>query len=152
MWAWCALLIVTRASYAAGDRTTPLRLSLWAVAVNLALTVSLVWPLGGTGLAFGTSLTAMIQAAAATHCVERTIGRLDRRGLIAAGVKSLLGTTFAIALAWAALRALPDGDGLAVRSARVAAPLMVAVGTYLAAAKALRADEAWALLRGRTRA
>ena len=51
-WAACGLLIIARAFYALGDRQTPLRIGLLAVAVNLVANLTLVWIFAGPGLPF----------------------------------------------------------------------------------------------------
>lgn len=61
VWACCALPVLLRAYYALGDRTTPLRVGVAAMTLNLVLNLTLVWPLGEAALALSTSLCAVIQ-------------------------------------------------------------------------------------------
>ena len=61
VWAYAAIPVLVRGFYAAGNRTTPARLGLIAVGVNLALNLTLIWPLAEIGLAVATSIAAGVQ-------------------------------------------------------------------------------------------
>jgi putative peptidoglycan lipid II flippase len=73
VWAACGLLIVNRAFYALGDRRSPLQIGLLAVGINLVLNLSLVWPLGGAGLAFASAATATLQALISIWLIARRV-------------------------------------------------------------------------------
>lgn len=146
VWAWCGLLILTRAAYAAGDRLTPLRLSVWAVGLNLVLNLILVWPLGGTGLALATSITSIAQTLALGWRLQRSVGRLDVRNLALALAKSLAATLLMAAVGFAALAMLPESESLVGRVIRVVAPFAASVAVWFGAATLLRIDEVRLLL------
>jgi putative peptidoglycan lipid II flippase len=55
-------ILLTRLSYAMGDMRLPVRVGLIAVSVNIALDLVLVGPLGERGLAFATSISALVSA------------------------------------------------------------------------------------------
>ena len=74
VWAYCGLLIVQRGYYALGDRMTPLKIGIAAVAVNLVLNFALIWPFGGNGLAAATAITASIQFAVTVYWMQRRTG------------------------------------------------------------------------------
>ncbi|MCA9242007.1 MAG: murein biosynthesis integral membrane protein MurJ [Planctomycetales bacterium] len=61
IWAFCALPLVIRGFYALGNVRSPARQALPALVVNVVLSLLLVWPWQEAGLAWGTSLTAIIQ-------------------------------------------------------------------------------------------
>ena len=61
-WAFILLLISNRGFYALHDRQTPVRVGKWAVVWNFGLSAVLIYPLQGSGLAWGTSLATMVQA------------------------------------------------------------------------------------------
>lgn len=63
VWAYIANHTLTRAFYAVGDTRTPMRVSLWMVAANVALNLTLIWRLGEAGLAFSTALCSIGQLA-----------------------------------------------------------------------------------------
>ena len=61
IWAYSMTHILTRTFYAVGDARTPLRVSLVMVVFNLALNLTLIWPLGAAGLAWSTAISAAVQ-------------------------------------------------------------------------------------------
>lgn len=74
--AYSVMQLLTRAFYALGDRSTPTRLSMAMVGLNLALNVTLIWtPLGITGLAWSTTICSFIQWALLSRLLRRRIGR-----------------------------------------------------------------------------
>lgn len=87
VWASIAILIVNRGFYAVEDRLTPVRMASIAVVLNLALSLSLVFLVGGDGLAWASSVSAIVQLglcvwAAATRfgafeaaSIGRTVGK-----------------------------------------------------------------------------
>lgn len=60
-WAYCLLPILARGFYAVGDRTTPLRVGIVAVATDVALSLAFIGPFGERGLALSTALAACVQ-------------------------------------------------------------------------------------------
>ena len=80
IWAYSLNHVATRAFYAAGDTRTPMRIALVIVAVNLALNCTLIWKLGEAGLAWSTSISAILQLILLTRFSrklthERTLDR-----------------------------------------------------------------------------
>ena len=61
VWAYALNHLLTRAYYARADALTPLRVTLLAVVVNLALNCVLIWPFGAAGLAYASAATAVMQ-------------------------------------------------------------------------------------------
>jgi putative peptidoglycan lipid II flippase len=55
---YCGLHILTRAFYSLEDAMTPMKVGAVMVLANLALNLTLVWPLGAAGLALATAITA----------------------------------------------------------------------------------------------
>jgi putative peptidoglycan lipid II flippase len=90
VWAACGLLIMNRAFYALGDRRSPLRIGLLAVGINLALNLSLVWPLGGAGLALASAVTAMLQAVASAWLIARRVEEFRWKPLVLTFVKTTI--------------------------------------------------------------
>jgi putative peptidoglycan lipid II flippase len=147
VWAYCGLPIVHRCYYAVGDRQTPLRVGLCVVLLNLVLNFTLLWPLGGRGLALATSISAMLQFVAVTWLIQNRIGRFLWRGLASAFVRAALATlVMSSCCAWT-LDRLRGGDGFFQRLMPVAVPLVVSVIVYLAVARALGMNELWLLFR-----
>ena len=61
VWAYSINHVLTRAFYARGNTTTPMRIAIGMVFVNAVLNLILIWPLGEAGLAWATSTSAIVQ-------------------------------------------------------------------------------------------
>ncbi|MHC4878549.1 MAG: murein biosynthesis integral membrane protein MurJ [Planctomycetota bacterium] len=144
VWAACGLMIMNRAFYALGDRRSPLRIGLLAVVVNLFLNLSLVWPLGGEGLALASALTASLQCGASAWLIRRCIEPGGWSSVIMTFLKTVLATSAMAAMCLYTAAGLK----LAVGSA-FGLFVIVSAGaaTYLAAASLLGLREPFELLR-----
>lgn len=146
VWAACGLLIMNRAFYALGDRRSPLRIGLFAVVINLVLNLSLVWPLGGAGLALASAVTAMFQAVVSTWLiVHRVEGFLWR---------PLMLTLFKTVIASAAMLAMCEFMRRTLKFQSVSvfglfAIVSIGAATYLVAATLLGLREPVEFLRRR---
>jgi putative peptidoglycan lipid II flippase len=141
VWAFCAGPVLVRAFYAIGDRATPVKIGLAAVAFNFALNLILIWPLGEISLAVSTSAAAILQVSllavrfsAAGCCLEwpRLVGTLSR-SFIATGAMAV-GVLIVLAL-------VPKSPGAANAIARVALPLANGLIVYFAAHRLLCSPE-----------
>ncbi|NLF06555.1 MAG: murein biosynthesis integral membrane protein MurJ, partial [Pirellulaceae bacterium] len=81
IWAYCATQVMVRGFYALGDAATPVRIAAWMVGLNLALNLSLIWPLAENGLAISTSIAAAVQVIVLTLIFSRRRAHLDWRSL-----------------------------------------------------------------------
>ncbi len=70
----CLLQVVTRAFYARGDTRTPVRIAMLAMVANLVLNLLLVGPLGAAGLAWATSIAAVLNLGASCLALQGKIG------------------------------------------------------------------------------
>jgi putative peptidoglycan lipid II flippase len=95
VWAYSVNHVLTRAYYARGDTSTPMRVAIGAVGFNLLLNLVLMWPLREAGLAAATALSATAQTVVLSWLCGRTlgvrpladgVGRAAGRILLAAGV------------------------------------------------------------------
>lgn len=75
VWAYSMMHTVTRGFYALKDATTPLKISVAMVTLNLTLNLTLIWPLGAAGLAWSTALSAMAQAGLLVFFIRRRVPR-----------------------------------------------------------------------------
>jgi putative peptidoglycan lipid II flippase len=152
VWAYCGLLIVNRAFYALGDRRTPLNVGFAAVGLNVALSLMLIWPFAGVGLAIATSLVAMTQCLASGWLLTRRLGGIDRREVSVVVGKAVLATLCMGLAGYGVLAALQAAPGLGGRALRILVPLVVSLATYFAAAALLKFREPWDLVRTSKRA
>ena len=146
VWAYSALLIVHRGFYAMGDRSTPLKVGILAVVFNLILSFSLIWPLGGQGLALATAFTAMLQLAGVTWAFEWRVGRLDWRSLWETVFKSAIASCLMGLACWQTHLMLSQ-SALSSRLINAAAPIGVSLIVYFTAAKLLNLNELALLIR-----
>ncbi len=132
VWAYCGLLIVQRAFYAMGDRRTPLSFGMLALLLNVTLNLTLIWSIGGIGVALSTSIVAAWQFFVTGWALSRRLGGLEwaevgstlARVILATGVMTLA----ALGVAWF-LPALTTS-----RLATVAFPLAAALAAYFTTA------------------
>lgn len=112
--------------FARGDTATPVKLGLFAVALNLTLNLVLMGPLQHAGVALSTSLSAWVNAILlAVVLMRRRQLRLDRR--LRRTVPRLLLATMAMAAIVSALVILvPAGPGSAARA--LVAAIVVGAG------------------------
>jgi len=147
VWAYCGQLILYRAYYALDDRTTPLRVGLASVAVNLALNLTLIWPLGGEGLAYATTISATLQVIVLTWMIQSRAGQVDGRRLWETVFKSGIATAVMSAACFVAMWVCGEAQGIPSRVLSVVIPVAVSVIVYYAAATLLGMNELKMLLR-----
>lgn len=99
IWAYSMNHVITRAFYAFKDPKGPLRISLAMVGLNLALNLTLVWPLGAAGLAWATAICSMLQNVLLLRAIRSHVDRpVDRTVWVAWGRVALLTLLMAIPL------------------------------------------------------
>jgi putative peptidoglycan lipid II flippase len=130
--------------YALNESRTPVKVSVASVLVNAALNLALVRVMGYRGLALGTSIAALVNAATLLILLRRRLDGLDDRRVFLSFVKI---TTASIAMGAAAMALdryalvwLP-GDALLMQIVRLALSIGVAVAVLAAAAHLLHIDE-----------
>jgi len=69
--------ILARAFYATGDTTTPMRISVVCLLLNILLSLALIFPLRGLGLGLANSITATLNAGLLAYALRKKLGRLD---------------------------------------------------------------------------
>jgi putative peptidoglycan lipid II flippase len=156
---YSAVKIASPTFYSLRDSRTPVLVSVLSVAVNLVLNLLLVRVLGYAGLALGTALAALFNAAALLWLLRGRLGGLDARPVAVAAVKiGVASVLMAVAArsAWTWLDAALPGSGELHRIGSVALSIGAALLVLAAAAKLLRVEEfneaSKRLLRRATRA
>lgn len=93
IWAYCIVQVLTRAFYAKGDLSTPVRLALSMVTLNLALNLVLIFtPLKEAGLAWSTAFCGAVQALVLWSLLHRSHGGLLQRNVLGSALRSVLAT------------------------------------------------------------
>jgi putative peptidoglycan lipid II flippase len=142
IWAYSLNHVLTRAFYARGDTTTPMRLAIAAVVLNLSLNLVLVWQLGEAGLAWATGISAAIQCLALLMLVERKLGVAPIDAPTRAGVARLALASCLMGLGvWTVLWLLPPGPAWGMSLLRLAAGVIVGAGLYAALCVVMKLPE-----------
>jgi putative peptidoglycan lipid II flippase len=147
VWAYCALLIVHRGFYAVGDRRSPLTMSLIGMAINVGLDVTLIWPMGGAGLALATAVSSIVQCGLVLWVFELRVGRLDWRDLVRSCLQ-IGGATLAMTVVCLIVATLcPPGPTGTQRLLSVGAPVAASLAIYFGLARAFGMSEISLLFR-----
>ncbi len=95
--AYAAVRVVVPTFYALGDTRTPVRASFLAVAVNLALNLALMRPLGHLGLALSTSITALLNFVQLLAYLRQKVGPLGASRIASTLARVLAASAIAVA-------------------------------------------------------
>ena len=141
---YSAVRITSPTFYALGRPRVPVIVSVCSIVVNIVCSIVLVRIIGFGGLALGTSIAAIVNAAALVWMLRRRLDGLDDRRLAITSLK-VLGAAAAMAVASVAAqqmleRALPT-VGFAVRATRLAVSIGAGLVVLAATAKFLRVEE-----------
>ncbi len=142
--AYSAVKMTAPTFYALGDSRTPVLLSLASAGLNLALNLALVRVLGFRGLALGTAVAAIFNAAALLWLLQRRLDGLDgaRIGVTFAKVLAAslaMGASAHLTIVW--LTGAIAGSSSAVRALRVSIAIAAGLITLAAVARALKLEE-----------
>jgi putative peptidoglycan lipid II flippase len=136
--------VATPTFYAIGRSRVPVVVSAAAIALNIVLNLMLVRALGYRGLALGTSLAAMANAATLLVLLRRELNGLHASHMASVTFR-MLGAGVVMALvAWAVeheLAARLTGHGLVIQLARVGLAIVCGLATLTVAARLLRVKE-----------
>lgn len=144
LFAYGGVKVVVQVFYSLKDTATPVRVAAASVALNVALSLLLMRPLGVGGLALATSLSSVANMGVLFGLLRRRIGRVAGRAL-AVSVARILAASVAMGVAARALygalgAALPE-ERLPTLAARLGIAIAAALVTYFGAAAILRAEE-----------
>ncbi len=148
VWAYCASQVVVRGFYAMNDTGTPVRVAAWMVGLNLALNLTLIWPLAEAGLAVATSLAAAVQVFVLTAIFARRHARLGWRPLAAAAARTVVATLLMSVVVWTVRAAMPEGGGLKNELLQVLVPIALGGAAYCGAYGLLGGRELGMLMSG----
>lgn len=152
VWAYCGLLILQRGFYAVGDRITPMYVGLAAMLLNLVLNLTLIWPLGGRGLALSTALVAALQCGVTALLLQHKVGTLLWSQIRRTTFKTLVASGAMAIVCQLTFIAMRDRVFPLDRVVRLGAPLIVATLAFLVVAQVIGLKEPWMLMMGRHQA
>ena len=149
VWAYCGLLILQRGFYAIGDRLTPMYIGMVAMAVNAVCNLTLIWPLGGIGLAFSTAFVAAGQCILTALLLQRQLGRLRWGEIGRTTLKTSVATLAMILICLAMPQTFPVQGVFLGRLTRLVLPTGMGGLAFLVTARLVGLTEPWLLLSGR---
>jgi putative peptidoglycan lipid II flippase len=130
--------------YAIGRTRVPMAASVVSMACNLMASMSLVRVLGFRGLALGTSLAALANAAVLLVFLQRDLGGVHGRRLLMAFLKVLAASLTMAVAAWlvhSLLENVLTGSGVAAQAARLFGAISSGILVLVASARILRLEE-----------
>ena len=136
--------IISPTFYALGRSRIPVMVSAGSVLVNVALNVTLVNTMGYRGLALGTSITAIVNAALQLYLLRREIQSLNGSRIAASFARVVVASAImgvVTAIAYDSLLGVMPGDALVTQMARLLVTIALALATLTAAAQLLRIQE-----------
>jgi putative peptidoglycan lipid II flippase len=142
--------VATPTFYAIGQSRTPVVVSTVIVVVNAVLNVLMVRRFGYTGLAVGTSISALANAVLLLYLLRERLGPLNGRRLLTVSIRMLAASLVMSFVAWGVERqlalALP-GHGLTVELVRVGSAIGAGLATLTLFARMLHVSEFTEIIR-----
>jgi len=149
VWAYSLNHVLVRGFYARGDTSTPMRIALGAVTLNLVLNLILIWPMREAGLAWSTAISQIAQALILVHLTRRNSTHSVLRWRPIARICAL--TTIMglciLALRWAGTATLAPSQSWTASLVRLVVEVALGMGVYALLAWRLRLPEFAMLLR-----
>jgi putative peptidoglycan lipid II flippase len=140
---YSAVRIASPTFYAIGESRTPAVVSVSAIAVNVVASVGLVRTMGFQGLALGTSIAAVMNAALLLGLLRRRLGGLDGRRLAITLLK-VTGSSVVMAIVAAgmpyAMDRVAPGTHVLMQAARLGATILVSLLVLAVMANVLRVE------------
>ena len=138
-----ASLLLIRSFFALQQSWLPTKVALFGVALNATLDAALYQPLGVAGIPLATSISSAATCIILVVLLQRRIGGLHVRSIVAAVVRIALFSAVAAFLGWTIWAALDQsvGDSVAGQAVAVSMAAVGAALAYLAAAWIFKADE-----------
>lgn len=142
IWAYCIMHILVRAFYSLQDTSTPLKVGVGMVGLNLTLNLSLIWFLKEGGLALATAISAVVQIAVLFIILNKRLGMKGLDGVLISVGKTVLSAVVMAVVCVTVLNLLPEHNGnLLLKTARVFLPMGAAIPTFIGAAYLLGSED-----------
>ena len=132
------------AFYALHDSRTPVAVSVVTMLLNVALNIALVRVIGYAGLALGTAVASLFNAALLLWLLRCRLNGLDGRRIAVSFAKILVASLIMGVVVWQAnamLATVMAADTIAARFVRVSSDIALALLVLVVVARALRIDE-----------
>lgn len=155
--AYSAVNVLARAFYALGDTTTPMRISVVCLIMNLIVSLWLIGPFRQFGLGIANTITSTVNVWLLLRALRKKLKHLDLAPLQSASWRLAIASVLAGLAAWATSSMWQAHFGhtwVATRLGEVFLPIVLASAVYWLAALALRvraARDSLSFLHGRSR-
>lgn len=136
--------IVSPTFYALGRSRIPVLVSAGSVAVNVVLNITLARVLGYRGLALGTSITAIVNAAVQLFLLRKAIGGIEGGRIAASLVRVVAASLVMGVVAFVSLRLVESyvpGHAIPLRMVRLLVTILVSIAALAGAAQVLKIPE-----------
>jgi len=144
LFAYSSVRVIVPVFYSLNDTKTPVKVSVLAVSINIALNLAFMRPLGFRGLALATSLAATVNMLALISLLRRRIGPLDISGLTSSFLKILGGSALMGVILMAAQKAYSinlETSPLLPKALYLLILFFLAAGSYVGLTAALGVKE-----------
>ncbi len=159
--AFCCQHILLRGFYSLKDTITPMKISCWLVALNIALNLALIWTFQEQAFGISTSVTATLHVCICIWLLRRRLdGRIGATAIAISILKAIGATAAASAAAWfvhawiagvAFERIGLHPAGLGQKTAAVFVPLAAAIAAFFLSSLVLRMPEPrWLFARNKS--
>ena len=145
--AFASSRITAQAFYAIRRPGVAVRLGALAIAANVVAAVALMGPLGHAGLAYASSVGALVNLLGLLWVARRRFGRLGGRALLASVLRTAAAAAPLALWCWLSLPILGVRRGLAVDAALLAAVIVVGGVVFFVASVVLDSPERRSLVR-----
>lgn len=151
VWAYSLNQTLTRAFYAKGDTKTPVTISIRMVALNVLLSLILIWPLAEAGLAWATAITATIQCLWLTRRARALVGAplidFETRKAVAQVLVATLIMSMCVLAALLLIRSFAQAEGWTWSLISLVSAVAVGGAVYTALAARTKSPELRAILK-----
>jgi len=138
--------VLSRAFYALDDTSTPMRIGLAMVAVNLACNLLLIWSFREAGLAWATAIAAFGQTACLAFFLRKRL--VTGAAILPGATTTILFAIFMGIVVWIVLAVMPEADSWVGHAMRLAAGVATGIAAYLGLAVILKSSELRWLVKG----
>jgi len=133
LFAYSSVRVIAPVFYSLGDSKTPVKISVLAVAVNIALNLIFMGPLGFKGLALATSLSAMTNMSILIYFLQKRVGPLHLPDLSLSFLKILFSSAISGFVLFVFQKIFPlnlEIAGLGPKALNLLILFLLAVGSY----------------------
>ena len=144
VWAYCGLHVIVRAFYSLKDTITPMKIGVYMVVANLVMNMSLIWFLKVGGLAFATSISAILQVVVLFVILKQRMKMVLTRDILLSIAKTCVSTVIMAAICWYVKQFISQSfydDDIVSKFARLLIPLAVSLIVFFLTSLLVKSDE-----------